>query len=606
MVRTSLIALALSVLPLGAVTVTLTPSVAPPQPVGTTIKFTAAVTDAPGIPFDFQFAVARSGSPFRVAQDYGIADFFNWTPSVREGAYLIAVTARQKGGTATGTAGAGFVITSRVTGTQPVVSRTNHPLVVLFSAPACPAGSTIRVKFGRNPSYKYTNSQLCTSDSSNFFLSGLLPSTSYTANAEVITGGSTVSGPITNFKTGTINPQLPFPTVTPVQGPNQLISTDQNFVLLDYLGTVQPYVPTMLDLQGRIVWYYGPIAAPGQTGGFGIRPVPANNTILLILNDPNQTPSAQQILREVDLATNTVRQTSVASVSRQLQLAGKLGITSFHHDMIRLSNGHTVVIASQEKIFPAGTQGSTEPVDILGDAVIDLDENLQVAWSWSAYDHLDISRPAVLGETCSPGQAGCPPVVLADVANDWLHPNSLNYEAQDGSIIVSLRHQDWLIKIDYANGTGSGAVVWRMGADGDFTITSTDPSPWFSHQHDAEFELGGHTIMSLYDNGNTRVANNPGVTENSRGQVLVVDEPNRNVSLAVNADLGVYSAAVGSAQRLANGNFYFESGFVLPGQTGRSTEVLQSGVPIYVFDYNTLTYRGYRMYTLGSYEAPTQ
>ena len=49
----------------------------------------------------------------------------------------------------------------------------------------------------------------------------------------------------------------------------------------------------------------------------------------------------------------------------------------------------------------------------------------------------------------------------------------------DGNLLYSARHQDWLIKIDYANGAGSGRVIWRLGKDGDFTMRSDDPSPWF-------------------------------------------------------------------------------------------------------------------------------
>ena len=43
-------------------------------------------------------------------------------------------------------------------------------------------------------------------------------------------------------------------------------------------------------------------------------------------------------------------------------------LAGFHHEAVRLLNGHTLVLAGLERIFPAGTQGSKEPVDILGDA----------------------------------------------------------------------------------------------------------------------------------------------------------------------------------------------------------------------------------------------
>ena len=37
--------------------------------------------------------------------------------------------------------------------------------------------------------------------------------------------------------------------------------------------------------------------------------------------------------------------------------------------------------------FPAGTQGSSGPIDIVGTVVIVLDTNLQVVGYWNAFDH---------------------------------------------------------------------------------------------------------------------------------------------------------------------------------------------------------------------------
>ena len=89
-----------------------------------------------------------------------------------------------------------------------------------------------------------------------------------------------------------------------------------------------------------------------------------------------------------------------------------------------------------------------------------------------------------------------------------------------------MRNQDWVIKIDYANGTGTGDGPLGNGPRMDRS-PSTAPirTPWFSHQHDVEYELNGTTVLSIFDNGNTRHVENPGLSENSRGMVLNVDEP---------------------------------------------------------------------------------
>jgi hypothetical protein len=61
--------------------------------------------------------------------------------------------------------------------------------------------------------------------------------------------------------------------------------------------------------------------------------------------------------------------------------------------------------------------------------------------------------------------AGCPPVHLADVANDWTHSNSIAYSPSDGNLIVSFPSSglDHLV-VDYRDGQGgpvpfSGASV---------------------------------------------------------------------------------------------------------------------------------------------------
>ena len=150
--------------------------------------------------------------------------------------------------------------------------------------------------------------------------------------------------------------------------------------------------------------------------------------------------------------------------------------------------------------------------------------------------------------------------------NDWLHANSISWSPEDGDLLVSLRAQDWVIKIDYSNGTGDGHIVWTLGQGGDFTINSSDPSPWFSHQHDVRYI--NDTTLVLFDDGNTRRLTNPNA--DSRGQELVLNETTMQATLVVNADLGNYSAALGSAQMLPNGDLAFTSGFqgVAPATSG--------------------------------------
>lgn len=297
------------------------------------------------------------------------------------------------------------------------------------------------------------------------------------------------------------------------------------------------------------------------------------------------------------MAGNVLLETNAARVNEQLAAMGKRQISGFHHEARRMPDGKILVLGDVEQ-FLTDVQGPGA-VDVIGDMILVLDKNLQVVWAWDAFDHLDTSRRATLNETCKAVGGGCPPFYNAAVANDWLHGNSLQL-TPDGSILYSARHQDWVIKIDYANGSGSGDVLWRLGKDGDFTIESDDPYPWFSHQHDANFEYADPTKLTVFDDGNVRYASSQ--SAHSRGQVIQLDERNRTAKLVLNADLGAYADALGSAQRLRNGDYHFDVGWIrgVNGEPdrGRSLEVDALGNIVYEIEVDTPVYRSFRMRSL--------
>ena len=583
-------------------TVRLAVSLPSPQPLGTRVTVDGIGSDTDAGTLDYQFSVAYGTHPSQIVQDYDISNLFMLVATLHEGTYTVSVVARNTTTLNTATTSVSYAFTSRVTGGVPVAHSTANPLVALFSAPGCPSGSSMYVKFATTgvPTNR-TSAQSCTpSLSMNFYVAGMLASTTYQLTPITVTGSTSTPGPTVSFTTGAIPAGIVFPAMTTPRPVDANTDLGQSVLLLDPIG--QPsafYVPYAVNLQSQVIWYYPGLANTNQSGSFGLRPLPGGN-MLVILNDTNTAGVRGQILREIDLAGNTVRQTSVTRLNEVLLSQGKVGITDVDHDAIRLPNGHTLVIAAQEELFPEGTQppppnSPPGPVDIIGDAILDLDQNLQIAWSWSAYDHLDITRAAILGESCPGG--GCPPIFLAPSANDWLHGNSLNYVPQDGNVLISLRHQDWVAKIDYNNGVGSGNVLWELGHGGNFTITGPTTFPWFSHQHDVEFELNSTNFLSVFDNGNTRVAQDPSAGTDSRGMYLDVNQSNFSVNVLLSADLGVYSAAVGSAQLLDNGNFYFEAG-VINFAYGQSIEVLPNATLNYTLQDQDTTYRGYRMDSL--------
>jgi hypothetical protein len=647
----------------------LTPSVNAPQVLGTAIVWTVTATDSNPGPLTFRFNVTPPGGSVTLARDYNVGTLssgawsptsFAWTPTSIEGAYQIQVVAKDFTSGQVASLAASFQVTPLVSGSMPVAVRTANPLVALFSAPACPAGSSMRVAFQEqslNRPATATNLVTCHPPTTmNFEIAGMYPTTAYNMFAQTVTGGRAVNGPVVSFTTGALPADIPFPAFKTVLAPGSGSDSAESVLLLsaDQVNNNMTNRPSVAsNLSGRILWYY--YSSTADHFNLMTRPLP-NGRFLTIQDDTAWNPASvyAQVLREVDLAGNTIHETNTGVIQQQLIALGaadaaacnsftslQVGdacLGAFHHEAIQtLPNGQTAVITDIEKIYPPGTQGDTSglPVDIVGDMIVVLNSNWQVVWYFDTFDHaggapqLDITRPAVLGETCINNQPGCPPIFLlgngiAPVAKDWLHANSLYYDPQDGSIIWSSRHQDWVMKIDYESGSPKATrnILWRMGPGGDFVMNNIygDPWPWFSHQHDAAIQNNGLGSLTVLDNGNTRVAPPPAGlgSGNSRGMALTVTQncsgtpptcTNLQVTPSLSVDLGVYSVAMGSAELLSNNDYFFLAAIVAIPPTslvGYSIEILptagtDTGTQVFNLE-GPESYRAWRMPNL--YQPP--
>jgi hypothetical protein len=418
----------------------------------------------------------------------------------------------------------------------------------------------------------------------NFLIAGMRGETTYNLRHVLRDAlGSVISrGPVVAFTTGTPDPALP--TVTVVTAPGPTASLTDDILLLSANSDSEGAMAT--DLDGNPIWYY---TSDDQAHLTLTRILPGGN---MLVNAPSIAASDRDVLREIDLAGNIVRETNSRQVSEGLQALGQQQIGSMHHEARKLANGHLLVLGSTERILV--DQQGPGPVDVLGDLVIDLDTDLQPVWAVNLFDILDVTRVAVLGETCTNGQAGCPPVHLADVANDWTHSNSIAYSPSDGNLIVSSRHQDWIIKVDYRDGQGTGAVLWHLGRNGDFSLAGEANDGWQSHQHDAHYIE--NDVVILYDNGNA----NPDCLADpllcvSAGKAYRLDETAMIATPVLNADLHNFSFAIGAAQKLSNGNYQFDSGIYAGGFTSRSQEVDPGGNIVFELEASVRAYRSFRL-----------
>jgi hypothetical protein len=234
-------------------------------------------------------------------------------------------------------------------------------------------------------------------------------------------------------------------------------------------------------------------------------------------------------------------------------------LQTFHHDVTPLPNGHWIVLSNEllhlsSKTSPALTNAPAQ--NVLGDVLIDLDENMNPVWAWREFNHLDPNRH---------------PYSFPD----WTHTNAVIYSPDDGNLLVSIRHQNWIIKVDYRNGAGAGDILWHLGAGGDFRlINGVEPTDWTYAQHGPSFfskETSGIFSLGVMDNGDDRLYPASDKTCSPQGElpaaclystipIYKINEKAKTATLTFHQKLPrtLYSFFGGITEALANGDVEYD------------------------------------------------
>ncbi|MHC4512065.1 MAG: aryl-sulfate sulfotransferase [Planctomycetota bacterium] len=285
-----------------------------------------------------------------------------------------------------------------------------------------------------------------------------------------------------------------------------------------------------------------------------------------------------------------------------------------HHDVERLPNGNTLMIAWELKTvaeaiaagrrvdhaLPKGTVWPTKIIEVqpTGKA------SGKIVWEWHAWDHLiqDFdSTKANYGPVAKHPELIDVNYTLTDGRPDWLHANAVAYNAKLDQIVISFRALSEIWVIDHstttkeaASHTGGksgkgGDLLYRWGNPVVYRAGTTKDQILFS-QHDAHWipdGLPGAGNLLIFSNG-TALRNYSSVDEivlpkvDAKGNYPMTGgvwgpaaakwsytAPNKHE---------FYSPFVSGAQRLPNGNTLICSGW-----NGWIFEVTASGKT--VWDY---------------------
>ncbi len=314
-------------------------------------------------------------------------------------------------------------------------------------------------------------------------------------------GRETVHPTVFNFA----SPPLPalFPPITVTQ--SQSAAMEPGITLLGAMSFTPPFPSfvIMLDASGEVVWYLDgtqDINFNGFTLFGELRP---QGSVVINIGRFGLT--------EVDMLGNA----SFAFVTDLLSGFSVPGATTLdtdtvHHDFLDLpisTGAEMSFLGSEQRMLPnypidEVDPSMTEPLaETVGDVILEMRRNGTIVNRIRLTDILDPYRM-----TYDSLNGFWNPPYNSTRTRDWAHGNSLEYDHRDDAYIVSLRHQDAIVKIQRV----TNEVVWILG----------DPRRWtgnlatkllnpvgdnFSypfHQHHANLSSRG-TLM-VYDNGNNR------------------------------------------------------------------------------------------------------
>ena len=250
-----------------------------------------------------------------------------------------------------------------------------------------------------------------------------------------------------------------------LQGPTELLFCDTNKALPGYTLFGVGNRTFLLDLDGRVV----------HTWPLGTNPHLLDNGH--ILDASKDDPSGFQGFKEVDWDGKTV-----------WEYTEKRENYAPHHDWVRIFNkklnaSTTLYIANKaithDQAIAAGAEPKQGPYENgQMDAIVEVDLQGNIVWEWWFFDHVvqdvDPAKPNHVGagKTVAdhPGRINLN-LPGRPLKRDWLHCNSLDYNAESGHIVInSVQGELYVVDHDgtFVAGDPKASIAKAASSAGDF------------------------------------------------------------------------------------------------------------------------------------------
>lgn len=246
------------------------------------------------------------------------------------------------------------------------------------------------------------------------------------------------------------------------------------------------------------------------------------------------------------------------------------------HDFIILPNGHALLVSydTQPVDMSLITEGGDPNANVTGAIIQELDVSKNVIFQWRSWDYIPIEDS------------------YADLTTptiDYVHINAVALDKNE-NILASFRHLSQIIKINRENGD----IIWRLGGkQNEFTFINENESNspnYFSYQH--HISVLNNENITLFDNG---TQHSP---QYSRAVEYKLDEENKTAELIweYRHSPDIYTFAMGSVQRLTNGNTIIGWGSASAAGSPVFTEVHPDNSVAFelFFPAGQTSYRAYR------------